>query len=162
VLSSNISENLDFTLNWSGSWNVTHNSLPAATDTRAYTQYAGLKLNIVLWHEVVIRNEVSQTLQQGLSGGYGGDLVLWNASLARKFLRDRSAEVRLSAADLLRQNRSDSRTVTDSYVQDTRNRVLQPYVMLLVTWTVRPPGGMPAQGRPDGPPPGRPDWHPDH
>ena len=32
VLASNISENLDFTLTWSGSWNLTSNSLPTAGD----------------------------------------------------------------------------------------------------------------------------------
>jgi hypothetical protein len=156
VLASNVSANLDFTLNWSGSWNETRNSLPDASDTHSYTQSAGFKLNVVLWHDVVVRNELAQTLQRGLSGGYGGDIVLWNVSLARKFLRERRGELRLTASDVLDQNRSISRTVTDSYVQDTNNRVLEPYVMLLFTWTIKPPATMASQG---GRPEGRPDWH---
>jgi hypothetical protein len=162
VLASNVSAALDFTLNWSGSWNVTRNSLPAASGTRAYTQAAGLKLNVVLWGNVVIRNEVSQSLQRGLSGGYDTDLVLWNASLARKFLRNRSGEVRLTVADVLDQNRSISRTVTDSYVQDVSNRVLRPYAMLLVTWTIQPPGNARPEGPPDAHPEGRFGGHPEH
>jgi len=72
-----------------------------------------------------------------LTGGYDQNIVLWNVSLGQKLLQDRSAELRLTAADVLDQNRSVSRIVTSSYVQNTENLALRPYVMLQVTYTLR-------------------------
>jgi len=45
--------------------------------------------------------------------------------------------VRLSANDILNQNKSVSRTITDSYVQDTQTQVLSRYFMLAFTYTLR-------------------------
>jgi len=137
VVSSNISPNLDFILSYSGSYNITSNSLPGAANSDYYSHTAGLKLNAIVWNGLVVRNEVSQVFTNGLTGGYDQNIVLWNVSLGQKLLQDRSAELRLTAADVLDQNRSVSRIVTSSYVQNTENLALRPYVMLQVTCTLR-------------------------
>jgi hypothetical protein len=91
---------------------------------------------------------------------------LLNASLAYKFLKDESLEVKFSANDILNQNRSITRNVTEIYTEDVQSMALRRYFMGTVTYTLKkigsaksddkpkdfmmpPPGGMPA-----GPPPG--------
>ena len=44
---------------------------------------------------------------------------------------------KLRAFGLLGQNRSTRRTVTETYIQDARNRTLGQYVMLTFTYTLR-------------------------
>ena len=137
VLSSNISEKVDFTLSYAGSINRATNSLPDATGSNYYNHTAGLKLNLIFWRGIVVRNEVSQVLYSGLGPGYDENIVLWNVALAQKLFHDQSGEIRLTASDVLDQNRSVSRTVTSDYVQDQTSLTLKPYVMLQFTWTLK-------------------------
>ena len=63
--------------------------------------------------------------------------MIWNVGLGKKFFSDQRGEVRLTANDILNQNKSVSRTITDSYVQDTQTQVLSRYFMLTCTYTLR-------------------------
>ena len=47
------------------------------------------------------------------------------------------AEVKLSVFDILNQNNSISRTVTETYIEDTRSNVLNRYFMLTFTYNIR-------------------------
>jgi len=137
VLSSNISEDVDFTLSYTGNYNIARNTLDQTLNSNYYSHVASLKLNLIFWKGVVFRNEVSNTLTNGLSAGYDQDIVLWNISLGKKFFKDDRGELRLTATDILNQNKNISRTVTDTYIQDTQNNVLRQYVILVFTYTVR-------------------------
>lgn len=137
VLSSNISQDVDFTLSYMGNYNMARNTIEPVLNSNYYNHIAGMKLNLIFWQGVVFRNEMSNTLYSGLSGGYNQNILLWNISLGKKFLANESAELRLTATDILNQNKSVNRTVTDTYVQDTQNRTLGQYVMLTFTYTMK-------------------------
>jgi hypothetical protein len=137
TLASNISPNLDFTLNYNGTINLARNTATNAADGDYYTHSAGLRLNVTLPNGIVLRDEVNHALTDGVSGGYDQDVVLWNSSIAKKLFKDDRGELRLSGADVLGQNRSTRRTVTETYIQDVRNRTLGQYVMLTFTYTMR-------------------------
>jgi len=137
VLSSNISEDVDFTLSYTGNYNIARNTLDQSLNSNYYSHVASLKLNLIFWQGVVFRNEVSNTFTNGLSAGYDQNIVLWNISLGKKFFKDDRGELRLTATDILNQNKSINRTVTDTYIQDTQNSVLGQYVILMFTYTVR-------------------------
>jgi len=134
VLASNISSALDFTLSYTGTYNIARASLRAMGHTDYYTQAASLRLNTITWKGVVMRQEINHTVQNGVTPGYGPDVVLWNGSLGGKLFRNR-IDMRFTATDVLAQNRSTDRTVTDAYVQDTRNQTLPRYMMLTATYT---------------------------
>jgi len=137
VLSSNISEDVDFTVSYQGDYNIARSTLQPASNSNYYHHAAGVKLNLILRQVVVLRNELSNTVYNGLSGGFDQNILLWNAAVGWKLLADHKGEIRLAATDLLNQNRSATRTVADTYVQDTRNQVLGRYVMLMFTYTGR-------------------------
>ncbi len=137
VVASNVSEDVDFTLSYSGNYNVTKNSLRPDLNSDYYYHTAGLKLNLIFWDGVVLRNEVSNLLYTGLSGGFNQDYVLWTAALGKKFLSSQQAEARLTVTDILDQNKSVNRSVTETYVEDTRNQVLGRYFLFTLTYTMR-------------------------
>ena len=133
VLSSNISQNLDFTLSYQGSWNMTRNSLSNSTTGDYYAHTIGLRLNAVTKYGIVLREEASHNLQSGVASGFGQDVVLWNTSLGKKFLKNQNGEFRLTLTDALQQEKSVQRNVTDTYVQDSRDQVLGRYWQAIVT-----------------------------
>ena len=47
------------------------------------------------------------------------------------------AEIKLSAFDILGQNTSISRTISETYLEDVETTVLQQYLMLSFTYTLR-------------------------
>jgi hypothetical protein len=137
VLSSNISQNLDFTLSYHGNYNIQRNTLTTTSRGDYYSHMLGLRLNAVARHGIVVRQEVNHNLQGGASDDYGQNVVLWNTTLGKKFLKGERGEIRVTATDVLRQDRSVGRSLTESYVQDWRDRTLGRFVQAVFTYTFR-------------------------
>ena len=100
-------------------------------------------------------------MYSGLSAAYDKNYVIWNAGIGYKFLKKQAGDLRLVMTDILNQNTSISRNITDTYIEDSRTTILRRYVMLVFTYTFKnfggkmpgsdgdhhhwmiPPGGMP-------------------
>jgi hypothetical protein len=65
----------------------------------------------------------------------------------KKFLANQKGELKLSVFDLLKQNQSISRNVTETYIEDIQNQVLQQYFMLTFTYNLRNFGAAAAPAR---------------
>jgi hypothetical protein len=141
VISSNISEKLDFTLAYTGNYNLVRNSIQQQANNNYYTQTTSFKFNWLFWKGFVFNTNLNHQLYSGLSQGYNQNFFLWNAGLGYKFLKDRSLDVRINVYDILNQNRAVSRTVTETYIEDSYTTVLRRYFMLNVTYTLRRFGG---------------------
>jgi hypothetical protein len=134
VLASNISENLDFTVSYNGSYNLARNDLNASSRSDYYTHSLGIKFTAVTWNGFTMRHELSNALTSAVAGNVGQDVVMWNDSVGRKVFKDQRGELRLVGNDVLDQNRNVTRTITPSYVQDVNSQTLRPYVMLMLTY----------------------------
>ncbi len=137
VLNSTRSQNLDFTVAYFGTYNVSRNSLSHTQDSDYYTHRANATVNATFAKNTVMRQELSNSLLHGVSGGYSQNVVLWNASLAQKFLARQRGEFKVSAQDILDRSRNANRTVTETYVEDSTNRVLGRYLLATFTYTIR-------------------------
>ena len=62
------------------------------------------------------------------------NVILWNAWLGKKFLKNDVLLVKVSANDILNQNKGFNRTVTSNYISQTTNTTIQRYFMLSVVW----------------------------
>ena len=137
TLSSNISENIDFTLSSRSTYSDVSNSVQSALDQNYFIQNNTARLNFIIGPGIVLRSRVSHQFYEGLSDGFSPNFLLWNGGIAKKFLKDDRAELELSFYDLLFQNRSVTRTVSDVYIQDFETNVLQPYALLTFTYNLR-------------------------
>jgi hypothetical protein len=144
VLGSNISERVDFTVNYAANINEVRNSIRPDLNNNFFSQSAGIALNLQSKSGWVLRNDVSNQLYKGLTDGFNQSYWLWNASVAKKFLKDDRADLRLTVFDLLNQNQSINRVATETYVEDVQTQVLRQYFMLTFTWQVRNFGKAPA------------------
>ncbi|MEO6820591.1 MAG: outer membrane beta-barrel protein [Ginsengibacter sp.] len=137
VLSSNISEYIDFNISYSANINNVNNSLRPTLNNNYITQSAGLTANLLTKKGSFFQNDISNEKYSGLSDGFNQSYWLWNMAVGQKFLKGQKGELKLSVFDLLNQNKSISRDVTEAYVQDTRNDVLQQYFMLTFTYKLQ-------------------------
>ncbi len=134
VVASNISPALDFTVSYTGAYNMAQATSRTIGNSNFYTQETGLRLNMISPRGSVLRQEISHTLLNGAPGQYGMDVLLWNTSVGQKLFQNR-VDLRFTAVDVLAQNRSASRTVTEAYVQDARNLTLPRHIMVTATYT---------------------------
>ncbi|MCU0341203.1 MAG: outer membrane beta-barrel family protein [Spirosomaceae bacterium] len=137
VLSSNISERLDFTLSTNANYNAVKNSLQPALDGTFYFQNTNFRINWLTKKGFFINSNVSNTFYRGLGQDFNLNFTLWNASIGQKFLKNQAGELKLSTFDVLGQNNSISRSITETYIEDLQTRVLTRYYLLTFTYTLR-------------------------
>lgn len=137
VLSSNISEKIDFTLSTNGNYNIVRNTLNTNANTNYYSQSSRLSLNVIFWKGIVFNSELNHQLYRGLSAAYNQNYFLWNMSVAKKLFKKQQAEIKLSVYDLLKQNNSIGTNISPSYTEYTQTNVLQRYFMLTFTYNLR-------------------------
>jgi hypothetical protein len=58
-------------------------------------------------------------------------------SLGKKFFENQRGELRIAVTDLLDQNKSLNRSVTETYIEDVENQILGRFLMVTFTYTVR-------------------------
>jgi hypothetical protein len=138
VVSSNISENVDFTLSYNANYSNVSNTLQTSIDNSYFSHLASAKFNWMFYKGFVFNTSLNHSYYSGLSDAtFNQSFLLWNAYLGYKFLKDRSLEARISAYDILKQNQAISRNITETYIEDTRTQVLTQYFMLTLTYTLR-------------------------
>jgi len=67
--------------------------------------------------------------------------MLVNLDLGYRIPPSNKTEIKLTVFDLMNQNVSIDRNVTDVYVEDVRTQVLRQFFMLTVTYNLRRFGG---------------------
>jgi outer membrane receptor protein involved in Fe transport len=137
VLSSNISEKIDFTISSNSSYSNINNTLQSSSNTTYFSQNSKLKITFNPWKGLILQSEYSNMYYAGLTSAYNQSISLWNAGIGYKFLKNKQAEFRLTVYDLLNQNNSVARTNTDSYIQDSQTNVLNRYYMLTFTYNFK-------------------------
>ncbi|MCO6497709.1 MAG: TonB-dependent receptor [Chitinophagaceae bacterium] len=137
VLASNISEYIDFNISYSANINRVDNTIRPEQNNNYFTSSTGISVNLLSKKGTFLQNSISNESYRGLADGFNQSFWLWNVAIGQKFLKDNRGELKLSVFDLLKQNKSITRDVTESYIQDTRNQVLQQYFMLTFTYKLR-------------------------
>ncbi len=136
-LSSNISPNVDFTLGYRLNYQTVENSLRPNLDNNFFFHIAEARFNWIFLENWVLRNDVSNLFYTGMGEDFNENYWLWNINFGRKFLANKRGELMIGVYDLLDQNKSVSRNVTDTYIEDTRFNVLSRFVMLTFTYNFR-------------------------
>ena len=137
VISSNISEYVDFNVSYTSNFSVAKNSIQSQINNNYWVQSAGVQLNLLSKNGWTLQNDVTNQSYSGLSAGFNQSYWLWNAAIGKKFLKKQAGELKLSVFDLLKQNRSITRTVTESYIEDVQNQVLTQYFMLTFLYKLK-------------------------
>jgi hypothetical protein len=137
ILSSNISKDIDFSIGSNSTINYIQNTLQKQLNSNYFDQSTQVKVNWVIWKGLLLNTDVSYQYYNGLSQNFNQKYFLWNGAIAYKFLKDQNAEIRFSVFDMLNQNKSVQRNITDTYIEDTQTNVLQRYFMLIFTYNLK-------------------------
>ncbi|MEM9338457.1 MAG: outer membrane beta-barrel protein [Bacteroidota bacterium] len=137
TIASNISKNVDFNVSYTYNANKVENTIQSRQNSNFFTHTIGGKMNITLPGNFVLRSDLNYQYYDGISDDFNTTYALWNASVAKKFLKNNAGELTFTAFDLLNQNQSITQDVTASYFQERNSLVLQQYFMVSLMYTLR-------------------------
>ncbi|MCK8492994.1 TonB-dependent receptor [Spirosoma sp. RP8] len=136
-LNTNLDDKLD--LNLSG--NISLQSAKYSLQPQQNTTYLNQTGTLDLYYQLPLRftftTNVTFNHYGGASGSYNQSFTLLNMALSRQLFKQKQGELRLQAFDLLNQNRSVVRNVTDTYVEEVQSRVLNRYFTLSFVYNLR-------------------------
>jgi hypothetical protein len=124
-----IKQKLNIGLNGSVGYNSVHYSISDPTsqspDTKYFSQTYSLDFSYIAKTNTVLSTDFDYTINSGRAEGYNQNLPLWNASIAQLLFKKKNGELKFSVHDLLNQNQSITRTVTQNYILDSKTTVLK-------------------------------------
>jgi uncharacterized membrane protein YgcG len=144
TISSNVSQYIDYTLNYNAAFNKANNSIQPNLNTKYYNFTTGLQFNLLNKKGFFFQNDINNQTYKGLADGFNQSFWLWNMGIGKKFLKDQKGELKLSVYDLLKQNQSIQRNITATGIEDVQNVVLTQYFMLTFTYKLKNFGKAPA------------------
>ena len=158
TFNSNISQNVDFSISTTGSYNIVNSSLQQNLNNNFYQQESNMRLYFSSKNgKFFMGNNVAHSLYSGLSEGFNQNFWLWNMEGGFRFAKNNKAELKAVLFDVLNQNNSISRTISDVAVTDVFTNVLTRYGMITFTYILgnfKQPAAEPQQpwmmGRPQG------------
>jgi len=115
-------------------------SLQPILNNNYMTQVYGMDMTNYLPWGIVLNNNFNYTINTGRADGYNTQIPFWNASVAKSFLKNKRAEVKVSAFDLLDRNIGSSHNVNQNYIEDLRYNVLQRYFLVSFTFALNKAG----------------------
>ena len=137
-LGSNISENLDFTLQWNGAYNDARQSLAQRGRNNQYFSHtASGTLKWVFWKGFTLTAAVNYNQYIGFTDNYNEDYLICNVYLGKKLFKNKQGEVLVGVNDLLNQNSAFVRTVGSGYTQNSWNSVVGRYFTVQFNYNLR-------------------------
>ncbi len=138
-LGSNISENIDFTLQWNGAYNDARQSLAMRGNNKNqyFSHTASGTLKWVFWKGFTFTAAVNYNQYIGFTNDYNEDYLLCNVYLGKKLFKNRQGEVLIGVNDLLNQNTAFARTVGSGYTQNAWNSVVGRYFTVQFNYNLR-------------------------
>lgn len=137
TVSSNISENLDFTVGYTLNYNNVVNTRQNVSSNEYFVHNVNARFNWIIKERLVINSTYSVNAYAGLGSGYNQTIMLWNGGVGYKLLKKKQLELRVSVFDILNNNNSITRNVTESYIEDVKSNVLNRYYMMTLTYNLR-------------------------
>jgi len=121
---------------WSGiNYNMSKSSIRPDINTNYWSTDINLEFEIQLPWKLSLNNSFETEIRQKTALFSGNNNVtVWNSYLSRKILKNDKSELRLSAFDILDQNRGYSRNINSTTLTENRYQQLAQYFMLSFIW----------------------------
>lgn len=138
TLGSNISENIDFTLSWNGTFNQAWNTSAKNGGKNNYFNHSATgTLKWVFWKGFTFTASCSFVQYKGFTTDYDESYVLCNLYLGKKVFRNQRGEVQIGVNDVANQNTAFVRSTGSGYTQNLTNSVIGRYFSVQFVYNLR-------------------------
>lgn len=135
VLSSNISEAIDFTLKTTTTFNLAQNT--NLRKTKLLNQRTSAQINYIVANKWQIKTNVTHRYFNTFGAKPIDDFILWNASIGYKFLANNNGELSITLYDILKSNIAISQNYGEGFLTQRETSVLTQFFMLNFRYNIR-------------------------
>lgn len=140
---------IDINLTARYSFSQTTNEVNPNLNTNFLTKVFGADMTNYLPFNIVLNQSFNYAINTGRAEGFNTAIPIWNASFSKFFLKNKRAEIKMSAFDLLNKNIGINRNVSQNQIVDRSYNVISQYFMLTFTYSLQK-SGLGGGARPGG------------
>jgi hypothetical protein len=133
-------EVIDINITARHSYSNTNNKLNSALNTNYVTRIYGADITNYLPFEIVFNQSLNYTINEGRAPGFNTAIPIWNASFSKFFMKNKRAELKISAFDILNKNAGVSRNVSQNQIVDQSYNVINQYFLVGFTYSLQKSG----------------------
>ena len=131
---------IDINLTARYSFSQTSNEVNPTLNTNFLTKVFGADMTNYLPLNIVLNQSFNYAINTGRAEGFNTAIPIWNASFSKFFLKNKRAEIKMSAFDLLNKNIGINRNVSQNQIVDRSYNVISQYFMLTFTYSLQKSG----------------------
>jgi hypothetical protein len=109
-------------------------------NTNFLTKVFGADMTNYLPFNIVLNQSFNYAINTGRAEGFNTSIPIWNASFSKFFMKNKRAEIKMSAFDLLNKNIGISRNVSQNQIVDRSYNVISQYFLLTFTYSLQKSG----------------------
>lgn len=140
---------IDINLTARYSFSKTSNEINPTLNTNFLTKVFGADMTNYLPFNIVLNQSLNYAINTGRAEGFNTSVPIWNASFSKFFMKNKRAELKMSAFDLLNKNIGISRNVSQNQIVDRSYNVINQYFLLSFTYSLQK-SGLGGGARPGG------------
>ena len=134
---TNLKDNFDVNFKSSTSYNIAKYTLQPTQNANYFTQVLSAEATWYSKSGWMIAAQFDYTYYGNRTAGYNSNVPLLSPYIAKQIFRNKQGEIRLSVFDLLNQNTSVSRTISNNTITDSRSNTLTRYAQFTFTYNLR-------------------------
>ena len=135
-----IDEKIDIDLSARYSYSQTNNKINSGLNTNFLTKVFGAEMNNYLPFDFLINQSLNYTINSGRAEGFNTAIPIWNANFSKFFMKNKRAELKVSAFDILNKNAGISRNVSQNQIVDQYYNVINQYFMVSFIYSLQKSG----------------------
>ena len=129
-------EKFDVSLSSAFVYNVAAYEMETGSNTEYFNHAYSADLTYRFKNRIFFLTDVDYYISSGRTAGYNQDAFLWNLSLAKKFFKTNTAEIKFTVYDILKQNNGINRVIGENYYEDIRANVVPQFFMVAVSYNL--------------------------
>jgi hypothetical protein len=131
---------IDINLTARYSFSQTSNEVNPTLNTNFLTKVFGADMTNYLPFNIVLNQSFNYAINTGRAEGFNTAIPIWNASFSKFFMKNKRAELKMSAFDLLNKNIGINRNVSQNQIVDRSYNVISQYFLLSFTYSLQKSG----------------------
>jgi hypothetical protein len=135
-----LDEVIDINFSTRYSYSNTNNAINAGLNTNFLTKVFSAEMNNYLPKNFLLNQSFTYTINSGRAAGFNTSIPIWNASFSKFFMKNKKAELRVSAFDLLNKNAGISRNVSQNQIVDQQYNVINQYFLVSFIYSLQKSG----------------------
>lgn len=131
---------IDIDLSTRYAYSKTNNAINPSLNTNYLTKVFSAEMNNYLPSNFLLNQSFTYTINSGRAQGYNTAIPIWNASFSKFFMKNKKAELRFSAFDLLNKNAGITRNVSQNQIVDQQYNVINQYFLVSFIYSLQKSG----------------------